>query len=137
MKTKRISSLVIAIVCILLQCAVFASAADEAKYGDWSKTFPNMMRNVDIVDGQKYTTTNYVEISLCGGTVNEVRVMPRFSSSNNDAAARWVSLFQRDSKTDYTRVYLDGYMSKDTKLKIVGFQKNVSSKTGKGSLSLM
>ena len=95
------------------------------------------MRNVDIVDGQKYTTTNYVEISLCGGTVNEVRVMPRFSSSNNDAAAQWVSLFQRDSKTDYTRVYLDGYMSKDTKLKIVGFQKNVSSKTGQGSLSLM
>lgn len=132
--SKRITTLAVAVVCLVLQLAVFTSAANKEVWKNYDIDFPNWQRKVDIVTQTKRTSEKNCYISLTGGEVNSIRVMPRLSN-NSDAGKKWRTVYQGDTNM---KIPIDNVqISTGSTVKLVGFQKNVYSMRGTGSATVM
>lgn len=132
--SKRITTLAVAVVCLVLQLAVFTSAANKEVWKNYDIDFPNFQRKVDIISQKKQTSEKYCSISLTGGTVNSLRVMPRLSN-NSDAGKEWRTIYQGDTTM---KIPVDNVqISTGTTVKLVGFQRNVRAMRGTGSATVM
>ncbi len=128
-KKRKILTWILLVACFVVQTSLFVSAKHE---GSFSVTLPNWQRNVTLFTGETYGTGQYSNIWVEGGTVNVVYTQLQLSSTGAPVS-EWREV-PNDGNKYY--IYFTNKLGEGTGLRVVGFQKNVLSKTASGYIYL-
>lgn len=96
--------------------------------GSFNVTLKNLQRKETLITGENASTGQYSKAKVTGGTVNSVYMQTQLSSSGSAVSA--YTEVPRNSRYYYIN-YTDK-IGAGTGLKVVGYQKNVNSKTASG-----